>query len=254
MAIIKTSAIVLRYANYRDYDRILTLFSGEYGKMTAAAHACRRPKSPLLPCSQLFCFGEYILKQKGERLSVMQCDVTDSFFDLGTNIEKFADASFILNICEELSTQGEGSPALFPLLVRALSALCYSPKDPVAVMAHFLLNALDATGYRPSLDRCAVCGREGRQAFFSTQYGGSVCEKCRGTDAVRLNANVLDTMETMLSAEIGELKDIDPAGLHPIIALIHPYLEYRLERRFKSGEFMRLIGSAKGKAASPKNL
>lgn len=247
MAIIKTPAIVLRYANYRDYDRILTLLSGEYGKMVTAAHACRRPKSPLLPGSQLFCFGEFVLRQKGERLSVMQCDITDSFFDLGKNIEKFADATYILNICEELSTQGEGSPVLFPLLIRSLSALCYTQRDPMEIMAHFLLNALDVTGYRPCLDRCVVCGKEGGHTYFSVKYGGTICDKCHGPDVVRLNEGVLAAIQLLLTDKIENLTAMDKDTLKQIMALIHPYMEYRLEKRFKSGDFMRLFTSASRK-------
>ena len=36
-----TDAIVLRHADYRDYDRMLTLFSPEYGRIDAIARGCR---------------------------------------------------------------------------------------------------------------------------------------------------------------------------------------------------------------------
>ena len=39
-----TDAIVLRHADYRDYDRMLTLFSPEYGRIDAIARGCRRPR------------------------------------------------------------------------------------------------------------------------------------------------------------------------------------------------------------------
>ena len=41
------NAIVLRSVNYRDFDRILTLFSREEGKISAAARGAHRAKSPL---------------------------------------------------------------------------------------------------------------------------------------------------------------------------------------------------------------
>ena len=39
--------LVLRHADYADYDRMVTLFSPEYGRIDAVARGCRRPKSPL---------------------------------------------------------------------------------------------------------------------------------------------------------------------------------------------------------------
>lgn len=248
MGTIKTSAIILRYSNYRDYDRILTLFSGEYGKMVAASHACRRPKSQLLPGSQLFCFGEYVLRQKGERLSVMQCEITDSFFDLGTKIDIFAHATLLLNICEELTAPGEGNPELFSLLIRSLSALCYTKRNPSEIAIHFVLNAMDITGYKPCIDRCAVCGREGVWPTFSTQYGGTVCDKCRGAHTVKTYESTLETMNLFLVTDLEELPEIKQVTLNQIMALIYPYMEYRLERRFKSGDFMRLLAQTELKS------
>ena len=61
MALITVNGIVTRYANYRDNDRILTLFTRERGLISAAARGCRRPKSPLLPASELFVSGEFVL-------------------------------------------------------------------------------------------------------------------------------------------------------------------------------------------------
>jgi hypothetical protein len=52
------TAIVLRYANYRENDRMLTLFSPTRGLVEAVARGCRRPKSKLLSASELFALGD----------------------------------------------------------------------------------------------------------------------------------------------------------------------------------------------------
>ena len=55
MAQITTNAIVLRRADYRENDRMLTLFSPTLGRIDALARGCRRQKSPLMAASELFC-------------------------------------------------------------------------------------------------------------------------------------------------------------------------------------------------------
>ena len=45
------NAIVLRAVNYRDYDRMLTLFTREEGLLSAAARGAHRQKSPLAAAS-----------------------------------------------------------------------------------------------------------------------------------------------------------------------------------------------------------
>ena len=59
----KTMALVLKNANYRDYDRMLTLFSGDMGRVDVLARGCRKQNSPLLPLSSVFACGEFYLAQ-----------------------------------------------------------------------------------------------------------------------------------------------------------------------------------------------
>ena len=61
MATLNTSALVIRRADYSDYDRMVTLFTPEYGRIDAIARGCRRPKSPLVNAVEPFTSGEYQL-------------------------------------------------------------------------------------------------------------------------------------------------------------------------------------------------
>ena len=58
---IVTHAVVLRRADYRENDRMLTLFSPTLGRIDAICRGCRRQKSPLMAASEVFCAGEYVL-------------------------------------------------------------------------------------------------------------------------------------------------------------------------------------------------
>ena len=57
MPAIATPGIVLRFANYRDHDRMLTLLSPRLGRVDLLSRGCRRPKSPLMPASEWFVSG-----------------------------------------------------------------------------------------------------------------------------------------------------------------------------------------------------
>ena len=48
MPVISVKALVLRRADYSDYDRMVTLFSPERGRIDAIARGCRKTKSPLV--------------------------------------------------------------------------------------------------------------------------------------------------------------------------------------------------------------
>ena len=79
MGQITTNAIVLRRADYRENDRMLTLFSPTLGRIDALCRGCRRQKSPLMAASELFCSGEYVLYPARERTTVSSCQIADSY-------------------------------------------------------------------------------------------------------------------------------------------------------------------------------
>lgn len=54
----ENTAIVLRYANYRDYDRMLTLLSPTRGKLEVLSRGCRRPNPPA-ERQRAFCPGGF---------------------------------------------------------------------------------------------------------------------------------------------------------------------------------------------------
>ena len=50
MADLTLRGMVIRTVDYRDNDRILTLFTAEQGRVDAKARNCRKATSPLLAC------------------------------------------------------------------------------------------------------------------------------------------------------------------------------------------------------------
>ena len=78
MPSITTPGIVLRHANYRDHDRMLTILSPHYGRLDVLSRGCRRPKSALMPASELFVHGEFVCYQQNDRATLSSCEITDT--------------------------------------------------------------------------------------------------------------------------------------------------------------------------------
>ena len=67
---VKVNAIVIRAVDYKDNDRILTLYSLEKGKITAGIKGVKKAGAKLKFASEPFCFAEYILAEKNGRYTV----------------------------------------------------------------------------------------------------------------------------------------------------------------------------------------
>ena len=232
MPSITTQAIVLRHADYREYDRMLTLLSPSMGRIEAVCRGCKRPQSPLLAASEWFALGEYVLYAGKGRVNVFSCNVTESFFPLRTDYERLKYATYMLSIAETAAQPGDRAVELFTLLARSLSRLAYTDKDAQAVTAAFLLHFSAISGYRPRLSHCINCGRhmaDEEIRFMDIEEGGLLCMNCQNSlrSARPITPAQTRWMRDVLARGIDktDLPESDAPG-----AVLDEYVETRMEK------------------------
>ena len=179
MPSVKTLGIVLRHADYGEYDRMVTLLSPEMGRVDAIARGCRRPKSQLVSAVELFTSGEFVLYRSRDRYSIEQCQVRESFYDLRSDYDKLLHGVYWLKLLETAVVPDEPAPDLFMLTLRALTFLNHSELPPEMLTMAFEMHFMNLIGLAPRADACVRCGRlvEG-DAGFDANAGGVVCAHC----------------------------------------------------------------------------
>ena len=177
-----TSGLVIRHADYGDYDRMVTLLTPRYGRLDAVARGCRRLKSPIVNAAELFTSGEYTLFEKNGRYSIEQCQITDSFFELRTDYDRLVHGVYWLRLLEALIQSDVPADDVFIMTLRALAHLNYSKMDPALLTMAFEMHLMAMEGYPPRVDSCVICQQplEG-QANFDPLRGGAVCVHCSPT-------------------------------------------------------------------------
>ena len=231
MGAYSVEGIVLRHADYRENDRMLTLLTPR-GRVDALSRGCKRPKSPLLPGSEVFVLGNYELVTSKNHTLVANCLLRDSFYNLRLDIDALACAAYMANICEATVQPEENAQRPFLLLARALGYLCYNSYAPRAVLSAFLLHYAIALGYRPRLHHCVICGKEiddSQGALFDIEQGGVVCPDCKsrmGRGGLLKRAELNWLREARDVGVKGEL----PAEDAPL-PLLQAYLESRIDKR-----------------------
>ena len=232
MADQKLRGMVIRTVDYRDNDRILTLFTAEQGRVDAKARNCRKSTSPLLACTQPFIYGEYQLFFHKNKYVVDQGEVLESFYPLREDIAKFAAASLCTSLCLEGVQAGESSEDVFSLLYHTLSYLTYGDNDPGDLAACFLIRFLALAGFRPAITCCAVCGRDLREdpvIRFLPDRGGAVCAACSPVGR-RIGKTALEAMRRMLlldDDQLGRVKLKEPLRA-AILSHLLPYAKLYL--------------------------
>lgn len=229
-----TDAIVIHRVDYRDYDRMVTLFSPEYGRIDAVARGCRKPTSPLMNSAEMFCAGQYTLHATGGRYTITQCEIKDSFFDLRFDYEKLMHGIYWLSLVDMAALPDQSAPEIFMLLLKALAHLCYSGLDPRMLTACFEMRYMPLMGFRPLMDKCVHCGAPvDGEARFDEVLGGVVCQKCP-SHAPRISAGA---RRILFKAPLTDYSVVPKLEGHPDWAeaarLYRPFVERRIERRFR---------------------
>ncbi len=144
---VKTDAVVLQTVDYKDNDKILTLFSPALGRITVGAKGVKKATAKLAFAAQPFCFAEYILAEKGGRYTMTGAYLHESFFSLRYDIVRFYAACALAEVCLTVLYERERQEGLFIALVEGLKELALAEEDAVEVTVGFLLVALRESGY-----------------------------------------------------------------------------------------------------------
>ena len=183
----KTEAIVLRTAEYKDADKILTLLTPFEGKITAGIRGVKKAGAKLAFAAQPFAFCEYVLTERNGRNTVVSAYLHDGFFSLRTDIVRFYAACAVTEACEALSAEGAENQGLFVAAAEALRCLAYAEERGETcgetcgeTLCGFLLVALHESGYMIDLNGCGACGEEisGERCYFDFSSGRFLCDSC----------------------------------------------------------------------------
>ena len=113
----KVNGVTLRAVNYKESDKILTVFTLEKGKITVSARGVRKANAKMKQISEPFCFAESIIAEKSGRFTVTEINSFDAFYPIRCDLVKYYAGMTALEITDAFLPDGLESPAHFVLLV-----------------------------------------------------------------------------------------------------------------------------------------
>ncbi|MEG1547599.1 MAG: DNA repair protein RecO [Clostridia bacterium] len=238
MGLITVTGIVTRYANYRDSDRILTIFTDEAGIISASARGCRKTNSQLLASSELFVYGEFVLFKNKDKYTINACDIRESFYPLREDMDRFSAAMFMLELINHGSNTGEGAHAHVQQLYYALSYTAYADVHPLDMAICFAIRYLASLGFCPALTYCVKCGADLRASstiIFDVAAGGAVCDGCAGM-GIRVSATAMEALRRMMMLSDQETRRVKlPERVRlELKTIIKKYADFVLECELKA--------------------
>ena len=218
----KTDALVLGGIDYKDHDKLLTLFTAERGVIFAGIKGVRKPKAKLAFAAQPFAFAEYVLVEKGEHYTVKSAYLYDGFYPLRLDVERFYAANGVAAVCKAVAPDGERLHSLFVAAVQAIKQLAYAETDALETLVGFMLTAAGEAGYFVDLDGCGICGAdiEG-EPYFDFDAGHFTCREC--SVGSRASVSTYHTLRKCASLDYDEGKT--QGGKKRALRLMKAFLE-----------------------------
>lgn len=238
-------AIILKSIRAREADRVLTLYTRQEGKKRVIAHGVEKPTSRKRGAVQPFACSRLMLRRGRDLDSVSQGEGLEIFPKLRQSLEGLARASYLAELVDAFSMDGDPNPLVFDLLRNTFRVLGRD-HDFVALRA-FEIKLLTLLGYRPGLENCVSCGASSEKGviYFSVEQGGIICEQCRPaiSGAVQISRGALANLKALMHWEMARLYQlrINTAAGKEMKSIVGRFIEYHLERRLKSARFEELL-------------
>ncbi|MFA6430886.1 MAG: DNA repair protein RecO [Candidatus Margulisiibacteriota bacterium] len=148
----KTKALCIKNKPFSESDKLVTIFSREYGKIKVIAKSARRIPSRLGGRVETFCLNDFLLA-KGRSLDIVsQCEVLETFQAIREDGSSLMLAYYLLKIIDAGTSEGQKNEELFDLIIRYLFRI--KVKDNLKTMAgEFEKEFLQLEGiYRVGID------------------------------------------------------------------------------------------------------
>lgn len=241
-----TAAIVLRARDYSESDRIVTLLTREFGKLSGIAKGAkasrRRFERKLEPFSHVNLF--FKRRPQGQLVFITRAEPGDSMPPpIEEDLAKIALGCYMLELADALTSEEAEAIDAYHVLARALETLGGGAVT-LALRQSFELNLLRVAGFGLNFARCRICGVAGEvtggTVYFIVARGGIVCARCRPQapeGAVRLMAANAAALAALAAAPIEHAAMLMHAGSDGALAVAR-FLASILDRKLRSVAFL----------------
>ena len=252
MAIQKTEGILLRRQDLRETSLILTFYTKDFGKIKGIVRGVRGTRTQGIGGGSLEVFAHdeivFYERKRSDLYTISQCDLLDFFNPVRESLEKLSYANYIIELLDSVTSLADKNEEVFWLLLNSLKLLA-GESSARRVTRIFEIKLLHLLGIMPTLEVCANCGGQiGTEAKFSLLQGGLLCKKCLGTD--RLAASILQGtvkfIEHIRSSPFEKVARVKVSATvgKELESILRKFLDYHIERRLKTIEFMKEAGIA----------
>lgn len=179
---IELEGIVIDEKPYGESSKILNIITKEKGIVGVLAKGAKRLKSPLRSISERFCYANFNISYKEDKLSILiGADVINTLRNIKTDIKKVSYLNFLSELTRGVLKESNDD-RIYNIYLSAILKM-EEGFDPSIITNIVELKYLSFLGVSPKLNGCVICGNE-NVVSISAYKGGYVCKEHLENDYV----------------------------------------------------------------------
>ncbi len=246
-------AIVLRSRPFGESDKIVSFLTERHGKLNGIAKGALRSRRRFVNSLEPFSVVNLSFQDRphSSLAFLLSAELVHGPQALLTDLERIAQASYLVEITEGLIGERDESRAVFQHLLAGLRHLELEGAS-LRFLTVFELKLLHLAGYQPGLDRCKKCQKRGwndsSEWYVSFTDGGLVCDLC--ARSCRELLSISRTALEVLAALQKEDESLPPRVSLPgkvvaeVRSAVSRFIQFHLGREVKSVPFLNSLSSS----------
>jgi DNA repair protein RecO (recombination protein O) len=246
-----TPAIVLRVRPFGESDKVVSFLSEKYGKISGIAKGAMRSRKRFVNSLEPLSFINLSFQERAHSnlAFLLGAELIHGSRALIADLDRIAQASYLVEITEGLIAEREENQAVFEHLLNGLRHL-ENEGASLRFLTAFELKLLRLVGYQPGLDHCKRCQKRCNDSFqwyFSLPDGGIVCNRCSHAcrDLLPVGKTAVEILTALQSEDNSLPARISLAGtvVAEMRATLLRFIQFHLGHEIKSAPFLNIFST-----------
>ena len=173
----KIEGVILHTSDFGDANRVVTIYTKEFGKIEVNAYGCRRAKNPLSGALQMFNHISAEINRGAKVDTIKEADVIKFYGNLTADVEKLAYASLFFEVVNRMTLPKMPEVDTYNLILKSLTM--FNERNARVAALIGICQFIEFSGMQLNYFQCVHCGAEiENDAAISLTEGGAVCMDC----------------------------------------------------------------------------
>ena len=241
---LSSEAIVLRSKDYKENDKIVSIYTVKNGKMRALVKGVKKNTSKLRSAVQPFCVTNLTFALSKGIPVVINGENSRSFDKAKDDYLRTSYASMLCELVDKVMPENEVDEGVYEILKAALAAI--GENNPWSGANSGILRLLSHLGYGAEYKTCAFCGKSLNMAEVYYSRDGLACLECAKMEGncrkLSMEAAVIiNAMQEMVLEMTGHIY-ASKKGKEEVDRYIDWQIDNVLEYPLKSRDFLHEVG------------